>query len=389
MNSLIKKIETTWKRRKEIAYLGYLQLKLNQSGAEKFIAIYLSLPMHYNFVKNLISDLQANQYNVFVFVTDNSLEVFQKISNKRFTVLNSFILKHLPFKLVITPASGFGKTSYCHEKSYKAHFFHSIVSAHVVYKHQSFMGYDFLFCAGPHHVEEVKALYQLNRKPQYLIDYGYEITDRLIAASQNKAPETTQTKTVLFGPSWGVQNSLRKHGVQIIKELLDQKYQVILRPHPISFSLDANVIDEIKKKFKKHLNFQLDQSVDSTNSLLSADVMISDYSGVAFEYALALLKPVIFMNGLRKQNNKNWQDYLDREGVEVIYRDRIGYILDDMAGLIQKVEQALREQDVWKDKIRQVRKELLFNEGNCTQAAIQAIDKIYTENFETFTTLSH
>ena len=387
--TLIRKIGTAWNNKKEVTLLAYLQLRLSKNGGGKYIAFYLAQPIHYNFVKQLISELKENKYKVYIFVNDTSHEGFQGLIENGVNLLNGFILKRLPFKLVITPASGFGRSSFCHPKSYIAHFFHSLVSAHVVYKHLSFTGYDFIFCAGPHHVEEIKALFPLNKKTQYLVNYGYEITDRLMDVQKRNTPKPKTQKTVLFGPSWGEHNSLRKHGIHIIEILLHQNYRVVLRPHPISFTKDADVIREIKEKFDAHPDFELDQSVDSTDVLLNADVMISDYSGVAFEYALALLKPVIFMNGLRKQNNENWQTYLDREGIEVIYRDRIGYILDDLSELEEKVKLAILEQNLWEEKIKHVRKELLYNEGNCTKVALEAIDQIYAQNFDNFTALCH
>ena len=385
--ALVSKFHTAWKYKKELAYSIYLNIMLRSEN--RYIAIYLERPMHYNFLKHLVTRLLLENYRIFIFVSDRFVKEFSEMEKDGVTVLNSFILRRIPFRLVMTPVSGLGKTNFCNSKSLIAHFFHSIVSAHVVYKHLSFYGYDFLFCVGPHHVEEMKALHKLNDKPQYLIEYGYAITDSLIEAKNNRSLNQLNLKTVLFSPSWGVHNSLRKYGLQIVEGLLEMDYNVVLRPHPISFTSDKETIESIVDKYGLNPKFHLDVSIDSINTLLNADVMISDYSGVAFEYSLALLKPVVFMDGLRKKSNENWSDYLNREGIEVIYRDRIGYILDDVNSLTEKIELALEEGKQWEKRILKVRQELLFNERSSTAVAIRSIDQIYANDYSHFERLSN
>ena len=45
------------------------------------------------------------------------------------------------------------------------------------------------------------------------------------------------------------------------------------------------------------------------NSFYKADIMISDWSGAAFEFAMGLEKPVVFIDTKEKINNTDFQLY--------------------------------------------------------------------------------
>ena len=66
-------------------------------------------------------------------------------------------------------------------------FFNSIVSSHTIYRKGAFDHFDSIFCAGPHHIKEIKAteqLYNLNHKN--LVMYGYGLLDKLQKTNQYK-----------------------------------------------------------------------------------------------------------------------------------------------------------------------------------------------------------
>ena len=56
---------------------------------------------------------------------------------------------------------------------YPVHYiyiFHSMVSSHMIYRHDAFDNYDTIFCVGPHHVHEIRERekkYNLNKKKYF------------------------------------------------------------------------------------------------------------------------------------------------------------------------------------------------------------------------------
>ena len=106
----------------------------------------------------------------------------------------------------------------------------------------------------------------------------------------------------------GTQWINRNKGQEIVRILLDSGFYVILRPHPVTLKKSSKVIQKIEKEFKDNLNFKLETDIRNTESFFLCDCMISDWSGVAIEYAFALEKPVLYVDIPKKINNHDYND---------------------------------------------------------------------------------
>ena len=73
--------------------------------------------------------------------------------------------------------------------------------------------------------------------------------------------------------------------------------------------------------------FNYELFVSKQDSLHSSDIMISDWSGVAIEYAFGLRKPVFFIDTKRKVNNPDYLE-LEIEPLELTIREKIGKVVD-------------------------------------------------------------
>ena len=104
-------------------------------------------------------------------------------------------------------------------------------------------------------------------------------------------PSQADRVTILIAPSWGADNVLESCGEELVGLLLREGYQVIVRPHPETVKRSPGLITQLTAKFGKSPNFTLEKSVATHDSLLRADVLICDCSGVALEYALVLNAP--------------------------------------------------------------------------------------------------
>ena len=71
--------------------------------------------------------------------------------------------------------------------------------------------------------------------------------------------------------------------------------------------------------------FKYESSIENMYSFFDSDVMITDWSGSALEYALGLDKPVIFLNLPKKIKNPKY-DEIDIMPFEIKIRDKIGTI---------------------------------------------------------------
>lgn len=211
---------------------------------------------------------------------------------------------------------------------------HSLVSLHMVYRPGAFDHYDTLCCAGPHHVQEMKALEQQRQSsPKNILKTGYPVLEHLAAQSKGLAAEGKKNlnrlgQTVLIAPSWGREGVIESGlALRLIDELLKLNFHVILRPHPQTLKFAPRSMTAILNRYQTDANFTFEDCISSQESLHLADLMISDWSGAALEYAFALDKPVLFCDVPRKINNPDYLN-LGLEPLEVAIRQRIGEIWD-------------------------------------------------------------
>ena len=101
-------------------------------------------------------------------------------------------------------------------------------------------------------------------------------------------------KTVLLAPTWGETAILTRFGERIIKALVDTGYNIVIRPHPQSFTSEKEMMDKLMAKFPEGEKLHWNRDNDNFEVLKSADIMITDFSGVMFDYALIFDRPFIY-----------------------------------------------------------------------------------------------
>ena len=189
---------------------------------------------------------------------------------------------------------------------------HSLVSLHMVYRKGAFDHYDTIFCAGPHHVDEMRALEtEFNLRPRRLVEHGYGRLDTLLEQAgrhQTKQAPAGSGRHILIAPSWGPEGMIESGvGETIIGQLLQEQYRVTFRPHPQTLRFARHRINGILAQHEGNPLFSHEADVAGLHSLYESDAMISDWSGVALEYIVALKKPVLFVDVPRKVNNPEYQ----------------------------------------------------------------------------------
>lgn len=261
-------------------------------------------------------------------------------------------------------------------KIYPVHYiyiFHSIFSTHTYLRNDALFNFDTIFCAGPHHIVEIKKteeLYSLNSKN--LIEYGFGRVDDLL---QKKNNVDYKSKLILITPTYGKNNLLEKCGIDLIKILLDSGYEVVLRPHFRIFNESSNLIKKIENEFRKNENFSLEKGVISNDLFEKSLCLITEWSGISFEYAFVFEKPVFFIDLPQKILNHDY-DKLSIIPMEVENREKIGYIIS--INNLQKIIDIIKknEFDILKNKIRETRSACIFNIGSSGEKGAQFIQEI-------------
>jgi len=103
--------------------------------------------------------------------------------------------------------------------------------------------------------------------------------------------------TAIYAPTFSVASSLHHAGLEIVRTLLDQGLNVIVKLHDRSMVPDAHYTGGIDwprqlSVFHTRPGFALAQGADVEPFLAAADILVTDHSTVGFEFAL-LDRPIV------------------------------------------------------------------------------------------------
>jgi len=252
--------------------------------------------------------------------------------------------------------------------------FHGLVSTTMIYRFGAFDHFDALLCVGPHHTKEIRANEKLyNLKPKTLIESGYSRLDSIIEEARNRPQPVrgAEKRQVLVAPTWGDNALLETCAFELVSILLENMYRVIYRPHPMTVRHRQKLLIELNQRFEKNRDFSYETDVGSQESLHASDIMISDWSGTAIEYAFGLERPVVFVDLPRKVNNPEYPK-IHLEPFEVTIRSKIGPVIppDRLNEIPRHIEELCSYPDSYMQKIRKIRSESVYNVG--TSGAVGA-----------------
>ena len=158
--------------------------------------------------------------------------------------------------------------------------------------------YDSILTSGDYHEDQIRALEKIRGIPEKEIEkVGLTFLDSMKKRQEEKAlnPKDSEHKcTVLLAPSWGESAIFSKYGCRIIEALIKTDYKIIIRPHPQSFTSEKDLIESIMKQYPESEQIEWNRDNDNFDVLSRSDIMISDFSGVMFDFSLVFDKPLIY-----------------------------------------------------------------------------------------------
>jgi YidC/Oxa1 family membrane protein insertase len=266
------------------------------------------------------------------------------------------------------------------------YLFHSMGSTHMVDNEDSFDHYDSLFCAGPHQVAEIRMREEIKNRPvKHLFDYGHPRLEEVIGLGRAYRVEKHDgdPRSVLVAPTWGETSIFNTCGKELIKVLLDAGYNVIMRPHYQSMRKTPEVITALRDTYVAHERFEFIDRMDETDSILRSDILVSDWSAMAMEYAMGLEKPVLFIDVPRRIRNPNWKE-LGIEPVEASIRPQVGEILSPQSldEAPAAIERLLATPGRFRDEVRALREQKVFRLGHSIPDGAAEIKRLADERLQ-------
>lgn len=243
---------------------------------------------------------------------------------------------------------------------------HGMGSNNLALRKGSMDHYDTVFCCGKRQKDEIIAtenVFCLPRKN--LIDVGYPLLDEMINSYKEIEHVENSRKKILIAPSWQEDNIIDNCLDKILDSIQDENFDIIVRPHPQHVKHNPKLFEHYKKMYQNKENILIQTDFSTNISVLEADILITDWSGIAWEYSFVTNKPTLFINTKMKVMNPDYQK-IDIVPLNIEVRDVIGKSInvEETYRTKEIISQLLNDKDHYKNAITTVRNENAYNLGH-------------------------
>lgn len=349
----------------QIYFSVFISCLASKLLGKKVVVVFLLVKSHYGWVKEVLSNLQAQPKLAIQIFSPDDLSMlglkYRCFSTKGIIPTRGIqLMPSLWADLYITPASTTaGNAPY---SGPRVMFMHSLVSIYGVYEDNTFDGYDYIYCTGKHHIEEFRELFRnKGLSGKCLIPGGYPTLDAFLERTQKL--DTPNSNLVIIAPtllSYATENvSLMTHVHQLVAWLVSNGWSVIFRPHPINLEAGNKYLPIFERLIDSYQDchaFEVDRSNDYLESYSRSSLMISDVSGTAYTYALGFGRPVVFFE---KTEDSNFA-----RGLLYKNRHRVGRTICSDSDLPDAISFLMVNYTDFTQEIKDLRSEYIFNIGS-------------------------
>ena len=249
--------------------------------------------------------------------------------------------------------------------------FHALMSTTMAYRKGAFDHFDTIFCVGPYQIREIRENEQkYNLKAKNLIEHGYGQLDRLLREHESLSKEAHEIPMILIAPSHQPGNIMESCITELIERLYDAGYKVVVRPHPQFVKRNPEFMPALEKQYAEKTGERLifETNFSSHESIYSADLLITDWSGTAFEYTYVTKRPALFINTPMKVINPEYNQY-ENQPMEITFRKACGISIDpeEVSQIDEHVVEVFAKSDDFKIIIENFMHENVYNIGGSGQ----------------------
>lgn len=322
------------------------------SGQRKKLVFYSERNGFYKYYRNIIEEIIRRTNIVVHYITSDPEDEVFSLESEQFKPYyigeNRLIVLMMKLEadimVMTTPdLENFQlKRSYVKKDIEYIYVPHDVNSANLTFHKDALDHFDTIFVSGIQNkaeIEEREEKYQLSRKN--LVEWGSSVIDNMTKAYEemrkNAPEEGNGKKTILIAPSWQKDNILDSCIEGLLEELKGEGYRIIVRPHPQYVRHFEGKIDALAKQYAVD-GIEVQKDFSSNKTVYMADVLVTDWSSIAFEYAFSTLKPVLFINTPMKVVNPEYQE-LQTRPIDLVLRDKVGISLEP--GRLEEGSQAV------------------------------------------------
>ncbi|MGI6508472.1 MAG: membrane protein insertase YidC [Saccharofermentanales bacterium] len=267
---------------------------------------------------------------------------------------------------------------------------HGMTSLHLMLQENALDYFDTIFCYGPNHIREVREMERVYNLPaKTLVKTGFPLLDSMIKGAEAIGDVINDPKIILIAPSWQQDNILEYCLEETLRPLLGAGFRIVVRPHPEFIKRFPVKMRKIIERYKDDVgdDFEIQTSFASSETVYSADLVITDWSSIANEFSYATKKPSLFINTPMKVVNPNYKK-IPLVPLDISLRDSIGISIDveDLDKILDVVHTLLDNADEYRGRIADVVSQNIFDVGDGArgggQYIIDALERRMDETVE-------
>lgn len=254
---------------------------------------------------------------------------------------------------------------------------HGCSSLNLTYRTGAFDYFDTVFVVSRSQGLEVRAMESLRgTHKKRIVKCGYGLIDNMLEAYNKGEKKVNEKPVILIAPSWQYDNILDSCIDDIVNELVCDKYKVIIRPHPQYIKRFPMRMENMFERYKDKLSedFIIQTDFSSTDTVYNSDIMVTDWSGIAFEYSFTTNRPTLFVNTQMKVVNKDYEK-ISVEPFDIVGRNKVGRSIEksECCNISKTVEDFLEHKDDYAEQISKLREEYFYNLGSSGEAGADYI----------------
>lgn len=366
----------------------YKELCANNTLSKMRLMFYSEQSGFYKYFENIIEAILKNSDETIYYVTSDPKDaIFQK-NNPRikpyYVAGNHLIalMMKLECRIVVMTTPDLEKYHIKRSKVRKnieyIYVDHGCTSLNLTYRPGALDYFDTIFAVSRNQGIEVREMEQLRgTRKKRIVKCGYGLIDNMTAAYQKLEKTKNERPAILIAPSWQYDNILDSCLDALLESLLAQdKYRVIVRPHPQYIRRFPLQMESILEKYRDRFdeNFRIETDFSSNVTVYTADMVITDWSAIAFEFSFTTLKPTLFINTQMKVVNKDYKK-IKLKPFDITAREVVGKSVekDETADIDSKVDELLAHQADYAQSILELKESYFYNLGFSGEAGAEYI----------------
>ncbi len=257
------------------------------------------------------------------------------------------------------------KRSYVRKDITYVYVAHGMGSTNLTLTKTSTDHYDVVICTGRQNkLEEIERERVFGVPHRTLIEGGYPLLDEMRAAYRGQEHEVHERPKILIAPSWQKDNIVDSCLAEMLDHLKGHGYDITVRPHPQEVRHKRQQLEALKERFSRD-GIVVQTDFSSNTTVMEADLLITDWSDIGFEFAFTTDKPVLYIDTPMKIMNPDYEQ-IDLVPINILIRDRIGSRLkpSELYHLTETVAELLDSKERYQEMIEQIAYEHIYHLDN-------------------------